>query len=141
MTSGTTVSTPATAGNETINYSGPLTTKAAAAGASTFEGSGSIGTPLPGYFGQNFLINNLTASWDASSRATLSFTYRYGTHTIAPGSPHNTALAVGATSNGTVTRRPIGASMARSSYSTTTTCSLRSVRGRPCTTECTPNTG
>jgi hypothetical protein len=103
MTSGTTVSTPATAGNETINYSGPLTTKAAAAGASTFEGSGSIGTPLPGYFGQNFLINNLTASWDASSRATLSFTYRYGTHTIAQGSPHNTALAVGATSNGTVT--------------------------------------
>jgi hypothetical protein len=103
MTSGTTLSTPATAGNETINYAGPLTTTNAAAGASTFEGSGAVGTPLPGYFGQNFLVNNLTASWDASSRATFSFTYRYGTHTIAQGSPHNTALAVGATSNGTVT--------------------------------------
>jgi hypothetical protein len=103
MTSGTTLSTPATAGNETINYAGPLTTTNAAAGASTFEGSGAVGTPLPGYFGQNFLTNNLTASWDASSRATFSFTYRYGTHTIAQGSPHNTALAVGATSNGTVT--------------------------------------
>jgi hypothetical protein len=103
MTSATTLSTPTTAGNETINYAGPLTTTSAATGASTFEGSGAVGTPLPGYFGQNFLVNNLTASWDASSRATFSFTYRYGTHTIAQGSPHNTALAVGATSNGTVT--------------------------------------
>jgi len=103
MTSGTTLSTPATAGNETINYAGGLITKVGAAGSATFEGSGNIGAPLPAYFGQNFLINNLTASWDASSRATLSFTYRYGTHTIAQGSPHNTALAVGATGNGTVT--------------------------------------
>jgi len=103
MTSGTTLSTPATAGNETINYAGPLTTTIAAAGASTFEGSGAIGTPLPGYFGQNFLTNNLTGSWDVSSRTTLSLTYRHGTHTIAEGAPHNTPLAVGATGNGTVT--------------------------------------
>jgi hypothetical protein len=103
FTTGTTLSTPATAGNETINYAGPLTTTAAAPGASTFEGSGAVGTPLPGYFGQNFLTNNLTGTWDASSRTTLSLTYRHGTHTIAEGGPHNTPLAVGATSNGTVT--------------------------------------
>jgi hypothetical protein len=103
FTSGTTLSTPATAGNESINYAGALTTTSAAAGASSIEGSGAIGTPLPGYFGQKFLTNNLTGSWDASSRATLSFTYRYGTHTIAQGSPDNAPLAVGATSNGTVT--------------------------------------
>jgi len=103
MTSVTTLATPATAGNETINYAGPLTTTTGAAGASTFEGSGAVGTPLPGYFGQNFLTNNLTGTWDASSRTTLSLTYRHGTHSIAQGSPHNTPLAVGATSNGTVT--------------------------------------
>jgi hypothetical protein len=103
MTSVTTVATPATAGNETINYAGPLTTTTAASDASTFEGSGSVGIALPGYFGQNFLVNNLTGTWDASSRATLSLTYRHGVHTIAQGSPHNTPLAVGATSNGTVT--------------------------------------
>jgi len=102
MTGVTTLATPATAGNETINYS-PLTTTTAAAGASTFEGSGAVGTPLPGYFGQNFTTNNLTGTWDAGARTTLSFTYRYDTHTIAQGSPHNVDLAVGATSNGTVT--------------------------------------
>jgi hypothetical protein len=103
MTSGTTLSTPATPGNETINYAGGLTTTTAAPGASTFEGSGAIGIPLPGYFGQNSFTNNLTGTWDAGARTTLSLTYRRGTHTIAQGSPHNTPLAVGATSNGTVT--------------------------------------
>jgi hypothetical protein len=102
MTSVTTLSTPATAGNETISYP-TLATTNAAAGASTFEGSGAVGTPLPGYFGQNFLTNNLTGTWDASSRATLSLTYRHETHTIAQGFPHNVQLGVGATTNGTVT--------------------------------------
>jgi hypothetical protein len=103
MTSGTTLSTPATAGNETINYAGGLITTNAAAGASTIAGSGAVGTPLPGYFGQNFFTNNLTGTWDAGARTTLSLTYRHGTHTIAQGIPHNTPLAVGSTSNGTVT--------------------------------------
>jgi hypothetical protein len=103
MTSAITLSTPATAGNETVNYAGALTTTNGAAGAATFEGSGSIGTPLPAYFGQSFLTNALTGSWDVSSRATLSLTYRHGTHTIAQGFPHSIPLAVGATSNGTVT--------------------------------------
>jgi hypothetical protein len=99
----TTMSTPATAGNETSNYAGTLTMTTAAPGASTIEGSGAVGVPVYAYFGQNFLTNNLTGTWDAGARTTLSLTYRYGTHTIAQGSPHNTPLAVGATSNGTVT--------------------------------------
>jgi hypothetical protein len=103
MTGVTTLATPATAGNETINYAGPLTMTTAAAGASTFEGSGAVGTPFPGYFGQNFLTNNLTGTWDAGARATFSLTYRHSVHTIAQGSPHHTPLAVGSTSNGTVT--------------------------------------
>jgi hypothetical protein len=102
ISSVTTLSTPATAGNETIN-SGPLTTTIGAPGASTIEGSGPIGTPSFGYFGQNFLTNNFTGTWDAGARTTLSLTYRHGTHTIAEGIPHNSPLAVGATSNGTVT--------------------------------------
>jgi len=102
ITNVTTLSTPATAGNETINYAGGLITTTGAAGAGTFEGSGAIGSPLPGYFGQKFVTNNLTGTWDASSRATLSLTYRYGTHTIGQGSPDNAPLAVGSTSNGTV---------------------------------------
>ncbi len=103
MTSVTTLSTPATAGNETINYAGPLTTTMGAAGASTIEGSGAIGTPLPGYFGLKYLTNNLTGTWDAGARTTLSLTYRYSTHTIGQGSPDNAPLAVGSTTNGTVT--------------------------------------
>ena len=67
------------------------------------KAAAAIGTPLPGYFGQTILTNNLTGTWDASARATLSLTYRYGTHIIAQGSPHNTPLAVGAATNGTVT--------------------------------------
>ncbi len=101
--SGTTVSTPATAGNETITYAGPLTTTTAAQGASSIEGGPAIGVPLPGYFGQEFLTNNLTGTWDASAHTTLSLTYRHSIHTIAQGDPHNTDLAVGSTTNGTVT--------------------------------------
>jgi hypothetical protein len=102
ISSVTTLSTPTTAGNETIN-SGPLTTATGAPGASTIEGSGPIGAPSLGYFSQNFLTNNLTGTWDAGARTTLSLAYRHDTHTIAQGIPHNAPLAVGATSNGTVT--------------------------------------
>jgi hypothetical protein len=103
ISSVTTLSTPATAGSETINYAGALTTTNGAVGTSTIEGSGGTGVPLQGYFGQNFLTNNLTGTWDAWSRTTLSLTYRHGTHTIAQGFPHNVPLTVGATTNGTVT--------------------------------------
>ncbi|MHB1857376.1 MAG: hypothetical protein ACYCPM_08065 [Acidobacteriaceae bacterium] len=84
--------------NETINYSGPLTPGTPV----TVEGNPN-GTPLPDFFGQKFVTNNLMATWDGWSRATFSVTYRYQTHIIAEGIPHNVPLAPGATNNGTVT--------------------------------------
>ena len=102
FTSGVTL---ATAGNpnETIN-STTLTSTNAAQGASTFEGSPAIGVPGYGYMGQLYVTNNLTASWDVSSRTTFSFTYRYQDHDIAEGNPHNIPLPVGTeTTGGTVT--------------------------------------
>jgi hypothetical protein len=100
ISAGATLETPATAGNETINYSGPLTPGPNV----TAEGSPN-GTPLPGYFGQRLLTNDLTGSWDATGRATLSVAWRYRAHTIAEGSgnPGNVPLPVGADTNGTVT--------------------------------------
>jgi len=106
FTSKTTLATP-TNPNEVINYAGTLTTTVAATGASGFTGAGAINTPLPAYFGQKFLTSNLTGTWDASSRATLSLTYRYRHHMIAEGLNGlvNAPLATGtgATNNGTVT--------------------------------------
>jgi hypothetical protein len=84
--------------NETINYSGPL-----GPGSNlSVEGSPN-GTPLPDYFGQKFVTNSLTGTWDTSARTTLSLTYRYRTHTIGEGIPNNAPLAVAADTNGTVT--------------------------------------
>jgi hypothetical protein len=97
MTSLTTALTPLTAGNETINYPTLTTTlvnTATKPATGTFEGSGSIAIPLPGYFGQKFLINNLTGSWEASSRATLSLTYRHGTQTIVQGAASGASSTV-----------------------------------------------
>jgi hypothetical protein len=102
MTSGTTVATP-TNPNETITYGGALTTTSAAAGASSFEGSPSIGVPAPGYTGQLYITNNLTGTLDVSSNTTLSLTYRHQNHVVAEGDPHNIPLPLGATVGGTVT--------------------------------------
>jgi len=77
ITQGITQNAPVTAGNETISYSGPLL-----AGPNFTISGNPSGVPLYAYFGQKFLTNNATASWDASSRAMLSLTYRYRTHTI-----------------------------------------------------------
>ncbi len=101
MTSETTAATPST--DQTITYPGALIVTKSATGASTFEGSGAVGVPLPGFFGQKLFINRLTASWDATARATFAITYRYGLHVIAEGIPHSDPLAPGATNNGTVT--------------------------------------
>lgn len=78
ITSGTTLATP-TNPNETINYLGALTSTSAAAGASTIEGSPSVATPLSGYMGQLYITNNLTGSWDASSRHVLAYMALSGT--------------------------------------------------------------
>jgi hypothetical protein len=79
---GATLETPATTGNETINYSGPLT----AGAAYSITGNPSNSTLL-GYFSQRWLTNNATATWDASTQATLSLTYRYRTHRIVRNNP------------------------------------------------------
>jgi hypothetical protein len=97
ISAGITANTPKTAGDETINYSGPLTT-----GKATVEGSAN-GTPLPDFFGQKFLTNDLTGTWDGWARATLSLTYRYRLQIIAQGFPRTTPLPVGDDTNGTVT--------------------------------------
>ena len=111
FTNKTTLSTPATvvAGNngfETINYSGPLTTTTGATGSSAIAGASTINTPLPAYFGQRLLTNNLTGSWDALPTVTLSLTYRYRAQMIAEnlsaGNPGNIPLPVGSTNGGTV---------------------------------------
>jgi hypothetical protein len=100
FSSGVTLSTAANP-NETINSS-PLTAKVAATGAGTLEGSSAIATPANGYMGQLYITNNLTGSWDVSSRATFSFTYRYQTHDVAEGIPHNAPLGVGAVTGGVI---------------------------------------
>ncbi len=89
-------STEATAtapGYGTINYAGTFTPATA-----TFVGN-SNGVLSFGYFGQKILTNNATATWDASSRATLSLTYRYGSNTIVQGAaissnPANESLTI-----------------------------------------------
>ena len=91
ISAGITQNTP-TNPNETINYSGAL------GPGSVFSITGNPnGTPLDGYFGQKFVTNAATAAWDASSRATLSLTYRYRTHSIVQGnvtSPGSTEIDI-----------------------------------------------
>jgi hypothetical protein len=80
--------TPSTAGNQTINYSGPLT-----------PGTGSLphginGTLTYNYYGQDYVINNLTASWDASARARFALTYRFSNRNIGQGIPHQGPIPI-----------------------------------------------
>lgn len=82
VTTPTTLSTPATAGNETINYNGPLI-----GGTGTLPHGIEAGTNL-NYFGQESLTNDLTTRWDVSGTTTLSLTYRYGHRKIGQGAPH-----------------------------------------------------
>jgi hypothetical protein len=95
ISKGATLATPGNP-NETINYI-PLTPGTPVTG----EGSPN-GTPLPDYFGQKFFTNAVTGTWDGLSRATLSLTYRYSSHVIAEGIPHNAPLVPPATT-GTIT--------------------------------------
>jgi hypothetical protein len=44
------------------------------------------------YFGQESLVNNFTAAWDASASARFSLTYRYSNRNIGQGSPHVGAI-------------------------------------------------
>jgi len=93
-----TLSTPA-APNQTINYSGALT-----AGNALGLPHGNNGLLSYNYFGQEFLTNNLTASWDVTDRTVLSLTYRFSNHNIGQGVPHKGSipLALGDPVAGTV---------------------------------------
>jgi hypothetical protein len=95
-----TVSTPATAGNETITYSGTMIN-----GNAYPLPHGINGVPTANFYGQRQVTNNLTASWEVTPRATLALTYRYKTQTIAQGVPHNVVIpaALADPVNGTVT--------------------------------------
>jgi hypothetical protein len=97
ISSGVTLVTPTTPGDETLNYSGPLLP-----GTPTKISGGPNGTPTPDFFGQRFIINNLTANWEATPLASFALTWRFTSHTIAQGYPRNTPLPVGETTNGTV---------------------------------------
>jgi hypothetical protein len=83
-----TLNTPATAGNETINYAGTLT-----------PGTGSLphginGTLTHNYFGQDYVINYLTLGWDATAKARFSFTYRHTNRNIGQGVPHQGPIPI-----------------------------------------------
>jgi hypothetical protein len=71
------------AANQNINYSGPLSP-----GKAQALPHGIDGVMKPNYFGQSYIINNLTASWDPSPRTRLALTYRYNDHKIGQGAPH-----------------------------------------------------
>jgi len=81
-TVGITANTPSTVvtgnnGYETVNYLGTLVS------GPNYNVSGTPGGVAQyGYFGQKYVTNNATVSWDATPRATFALTYRYKTHSI-----------------------------------------------------------
>jgi hypothetical protein len=82
-----TLSTPSTPGNMTINYSGPL-----------IPGKGNLphgidGVLKPNYYGQAYVTNNATITWDPLPNAIFSLTYRFTSRDIGQGVPHNVPLA------------------------------------------------
>ncbi len=66
------------AGQETINYTGTLTSSVTNSGVATGEVYGVVYT----YFGNEQLVNNLTATWTVTPKANFAFTYRYGNRNI-----------------------------------------------------------
>jgi hypothetical protein len=96
----TALATPAGVGNATINYGGTLVL-----GTASLP-HGINGTRLYNYYGQEYFINNLTASWDPSVRAQFALTYRYSNRNIGQGIPHQGPIPMTALAdpvNGTVT--------------------------------------
>ncbi len=78
----TALADPAGAGNGTINYSGKLV-----AGTVSLP-HGINGTLTPNYYGQEYVTNNATVSWDATARARFALTYRFSNRNIGQGVPH-----------------------------------------------------
>jgi hypothetical protein len=94
----TVLANPAGTGNGTINYSGTLVP-----GYTTLP-HGINGTLLYNYYGQNYVINNFTISWDPSARMQYALTYRYSNRNIGQGVPHQGPIPInpGDPVNGTV---------------------------------------
>ena len=69
--------------NQTITYTGPLTP-----GNAQALPHGINGYLTPNYFGQSFITNNATVSWDLNPRTRLALTYRFNDHKIGQGVPH-----------------------------------------------------
>jgi hypothetical protein len=94
ISAGIGANTPATIGSDTINYAGPLVagTNLSTSGITTVAVTGAA-IPAYGYFGQKFVTNNATASWD-TNRATLALTYRYRTHDIVQGAGSGTGSSL-----------------------------------------------
>ncbi len=92
-------STLQTAGtpNQTITYSGTLT-----AGNANALPHGINGVVTANYFGQSFVTNNLTGSWDVNDRTRVSLTYRYSDHKIGQGVPHAGTIVMNDPVSGTV---------------------------------------
>jgi hypothetical protein len=96
----TALATPVGAGNATINYSGTLVP------GTVSLPHGVNGILTYNYYGQEYLINNLTASWDPMARAQFSLTYRFSNRNIGQGIPHQGPIPVAALTDpvsGTVT--------------------------------------
>jgi hypothetical protein len=75
----TKVATPTTpVTSETINYAGPFTTTVTNSALVTGLNYG----VTPTYFGNEQLVNNLTANWAVTPKANLALTYRYGNRNI-----------------------------------------------------------
>jgi hypothetical protein len=100
MISQTLVTVPATA--DTINS----TQNAPTAGTASITGGPQVGGTQAGYWGQRFATNNLTLSWDATPRTTLSLTWRYQNYLISESQgnqAHNIPIPLGNTTSGQVT--------------------------------------
>lgn len=91
FTSGTTEKIAS--GLDTINNIA-LSSTTVTTGSAPFGGGPAIGAPLAGYFGQKFVVNNVTLTWDQSARATYALTYRYGSHDIVQGAATGTSSSL-----------------------------------------------
>jgi hypothetical protein len=98
MTSATTVTSPTANINSTTLTTTVINTPLTAGKpTSTFEGSPSVQTPLFDFFGQKFITNNLTATYDATDRTTFTLTYHHQQHTIGEGAANTTGYIAGLT--------------------------------------------
>ena len=130
------------AGQETINFTGTLTSSVTNSGVATGEVYGPVYT----YFGNEQLVNNLTASWTVTPKANLAFTYRYGNRNIGlnlnvTSATTRTIFAIteqGAILNGSYRITTTGTSTARLKQCTTTTRLPPCRRASCATIVCTP---